>query len=131
MDRWIVYLSPTYPGSVHDKTIADEQNIEFQKTIQLLQDTGFQGYQPKNATIIQPVKKPKGKELCEEQKLENRAKSSERVVIEHAIGAAKIWRVAKEVCRSWLVETRDYYMAIACALHNFRIKCRKLTGNSV
>lgn len=130
-DRWIVYLSATYSGSVHDKVIADEQDIEFQRTIQLLQDTGFQGYQPKNAKVIQPMKKPKGKELTQEQKQENRAKSSERVVIEHAIGAVKIWRIVKEVCRSWIFETRDYYMAIACALHNFRLKCRKLTAYSV
>jgi hypothetical protein len=126
-----LYLSPTYPGSVHDKTIADEQDIVFQRTIQLLQDTGFQGYKPKNALIIQPLKKPKGKELTEDQKKENQAKSSQRVVVEHAIGGAKIWRVAKEVCRSWVHDTRDYFMSIACALHNFRLKCRKLIPYSV
>lgn len=130
-DCWIAYLSPTYPGSVHDKAIADEQDFEFQRTIKLLQDTGFQGFQPKNAIVIQPLKKPKGKELTVQQKQQNREKSSERVVVEHAIGGAKIWRIAKEVCRSWVFETRDYFMCIACALHNFRLKRRTITHYSV
>ena len=129
-DRWVLYLSATYPGSVHDKAIADEQDIEFQRTIDLLQDTGFQGYQPKNARVIQPMKKPRGKALTPEQKLANQAKASKRVVIEHAIAGVKIWRIAKDLCRSWLQDTRDYFMLIACALHNFRLKCR-ITYNSV
>lgn len=116
---------------MHDKAIADEQDIEFQRTIQLLQDTGFQGYHPRNAEVVQPMKKPKGKELTQEQKQQNRAKSSERVIVEHAIGGAKIWRIAKEVCRSWIMDTRDYFMCIACALHNFRLKCRLITSYSV
>lgn len=62
-DQKIIYLGPTYSGSVHDKTIADEQDFQFQRTIDLLQDSGFQGFKPKNVNIIQPLKKPKGKEL--------------------------------------------------------------------
>jgi len=64
----ILYLSQTYEGSVHDKKIADEAEIEFEKTIELLQDSGFQGFTPTNATIIMPEKKPKGKELTPYQK---------------------------------------------------------------
>ena len=123
-DERILYVSPTYPGSVHDKTIADEQDIEFQRTIDLLQDTGFQGYKPKNANIIQPLKKPKGKELSQEQKDQNKAKSIKRVVVEHSIRGFKIWRVAKDVCRNWTVELRDYYIFISCGLHNFRLRQR-------
>lgn len=130
-DRWVLYLSATYPGSHHDKAIADEQDFEFQRTIELLQDTGFQGYQPRNAHVIQPLKKPRGKELTEEQKQDNRAKASKRVVIEHAIAGLKVWRIAKDVCRSWLYDTRDYFILIACALHNFRLKCRNLISYSV
>lgn len=51
-DQKVLYLSPTYSGSVHDKAIADEQDFQFQRTIDLLQDTGFQGLKPKNANII-------------------------------------------------------------------------------
>ena len=74
-DKRILFLSHTYAGSVHDKKIADEADIAFEQAITLLQDTGFQGFQPTNATIIQPVKKPRGKELTQEQKQENKKKA--------------------------------------------------------
>jgi hypothetical protein len=92
--------------------------------IKLLQDTGFQGYKPKNAIIIQPDKKPKGKELTSAQKERNKQISKERVIVEHSISGFKTWRVCKDICRSWKPETRDEYIFIACGLHNFRIKCR-------
>jgi DDE superfamily endonuclease len=120
----VLYLSPTYCGSVHDKTIADEQDFQFQRTIDLLQDTGFQGFKPKNANIIQPLKKPKGKELTPEQKESNKGKSKIRVVVEHSIRGVKIWRMAKDVCRTWKHGLRDYQIFIACGLHNFRLRAR-------
>lgn len=72
----ILYLSETYEGKVHDKKIADEGEIAFEKTVELLQDCGFQGYSPKNAIIVMPNKKPKGKELTDIQKQENKKKAS-------------------------------------------------------
>lgn len=42
----VVYLSPTYPGTVHDKKLADHEQIAFPKTAILHKDTGFQGYEP-------------------------------------------------------------------------------------
>lgn len=84
-DQKIFYLSQTYCGSVHDKTIADESEIEFQRT-----------------------------------------------VIEHSIRGLKIWRIAKDLCRTWRTELRDYFILIACGLHNFRLSVRsKLKTNSV
>lgn len=119
-----MFLSPTYAGSVHDKTIADEQDFQFKEVITLLQDTGFQGYAPQNAKIVQPVKKPKNKELSDEQKAQNTEKSKKRVYVEHAIRGFKVWRVAKDVCRTWIYDTRDDFVYIACGLHNFRLKIR-------
>lgn len=120
----IRFLSPTYCGSVHDKTIADEQDFQFNRVITLLQDTGFQGYKPENAIIIQPEKKPRNKELTQDQKDSNKAIAKQRIYVEHSIGGFKVWRVAKEVCRTWVHDTRDDYIFIACGLHNFKIKCR-------
>lgn len=124
LDQKILYLSPTYAGAVHDKAIADEQDFQFQRTIDLLQDTGFQGFKPKNANVIQPVKKPKGKELSEEQKAQNKGKSKIRVIVEHSIRGFKIWRIAKDLTRTWRVELRDYNIFIPCGLHNFRLRAR-------
>lgn len=65
----ILFLSPTYCGSVHDKTIADEQDFQFNRVITLLQDTGFQGYKPENAIIIQPEKNREIKNLLKTRKI--------------------------------------------------------------
>lgn len=124
-NKKILYLSQTYEGSVHDKKIADEAEIEFEKTIELLQDNGFQGYLPKNATVIMPEKKPKGKELTQEQKQQNKQKASQRVVVEHAIGGIKKWRIVKDKIRSYRHNLRDEVMLITCGLHNFILKLKQ------
>jgi hypothetical protein len=72
----ILYLSPTYPGSVHDKALIDQENLEWLPHIILRQDTGYQGYAPLDVTILQPTKKPRGAELTESQKQENKAIAS-------------------------------------------------------
>jgi hypothetical protein len=88
-DRRIIFLSETHCGSVHDKKICDEQFMEFPPGINLWQDTGFQGNFPENVNVRMPVKKPKGKELTEEQKKYNRSISSFRILVEHAIEELK------------------------------------------
>lgn len=129
-DKRILYLSQTYEGTVADKRVADEEALEFgaddehRKTLELLQDLGFQGYKPKGVVVLQPMKKPKGGELTDEQKQANQQISRQRVVVEHAIGGVKIWRMVKEVIRSWSHRLRDRVMYLACGLHNFRLMCR-------
>ena len=82
-NKTILYLSKAYNGTTHDKKLADEENLVFPEgfEIELLQDTGYQGYTPKNITIIMPTKKPKGKELTQEQKDKNKEISSKKVLI--------------------------------------------------
>ena len=52
----VSYLSQTYPGKVHDKKVADTENISYPKHITLHKDTGFQGYEPKVRKLYQPKK---------------------------------------------------------------------------
>ena len=59
---FILFLSPTVKGSMHDKKMADTL-YTIQKGFTLWQDTGYQGFRPKDVDIKQPIKKPKGKEL--------------------------------------------------------------------
>src|SRR5262249_53150551 len=42
----IGYLRDTYPGSRHDKKIADQEDIAYPPEAVLYKDTGFQGYEP-------------------------------------------------------------------------------------
>jgi hypothetical protein len=114
-------------GSAHDKRIADEAELSFPTAMRLLKDAGFQGYEPEGTECVQPLKKPRGKDksLSEEDKKQNRVKSQERVVVEHAIGGVKIWRCASEICRSPNYERRNALTWYAAGLHNFRLRLRK------
>ena len=150
-EKRILYMSATYEGTVHDKRIADEEALDFgtmtsgtpsrtpsgtpsgfgtfgkevpEQVRTLLQDLGFQGYEPEGVCVVQPEKKPRGTSLTSEQKAANRDISRKRVVVEHAIGGVKVWRIVKEQIRSWLHAIRDQVMYLACGLHNFRLACR-------
>ncbi len=117
----ILYLSETYEGSLHDKSICDEEFTPFPNGIKLHQDTGFQGHWHKGVEVIQPLKKPKGKELTQEQKQANKDKAAVRVVVEHAIGRVKICRIVKDKIRLWKPQLKDKIMQLCCGLHNFRL----------
>jgi Helix-turn-helix of DDE superfamily endonuclease/DDE superfamily endonuclease len=53
----IGFLSDTYPGSRHDKKIADQEDISYPPEAVLYKDTGFQGYEPAVKETCQPKKK--------------------------------------------------------------------------
>ncbi len=54
----VSFLSPTLPGSVHDKALADHVNIRYPKDATLRSDLGFQGYAPQVGAHLQPKKSP-------------------------------------------------------------------------
>jgi len=122
----ILYLSETYEGSVHDKKICDEDPFEFHQEIELLQDLGYQGHAPRNAVIQMPVKSSKYKKLTEEEKSDNKIKSSRRVAIEHAISGIKRCRITKDKFRYRRYGYDDLVMELACGLHNLRVDFRKI-----
>lgn len=119
-------MSPTFAGSTHDKKICDLAPIKLPEGIEQWQDTGYQGYAPEGVVIIQPTKKPRGKELTPEQKQKNKQISRVRVVVEHAIGGVKILRIVKEEIRIYSEKVRHKVFLIACALHNLKIRLKKL-----
>jgi DDE superfamily endonuclease/Helix-turn-helix of DDE superfamily endonuclease len=122
----IVWLSRTYPGSVHDKKICNIQPFLLPKNINLWQDTGFQGHKPEHVNIHMPVKKRKGKELTEEEKESNRSISSTRVKVEHAIGGAKICRIIKDRYRCHKFGFDDLVIELASGLHNLRLTLKNI-----
>jgi Helix-turn-helix of DDE superfamily endonuclease/DDE superfamily endonuclease len=52
----VSYLSKTYPGTAHDKKIADYEAIAYAPDTVLHKDTGFQGYEPAVKRTHQPKK---------------------------------------------------------------------------
>ena len=120
--KTVLYLSPTYKGKAHDKTICDEEQIKFDVPITLWEDLGFIGLNPDNAQVKRPIKKPRKRELTREEKSFNRQISSKRVKVEHAIGQCKIFRIAKDEIRAFKDDFRDTCMLLACGLNNFKIE---------
>ena len=64
-----------------------------------------------------PARKPRGQELCDEQKAGNRKISIRRVAAEHGIGKMKVWRIASERYRN-PVSGHTLMMKNVAGLHN-------------
>lgn len=127
-DRYIHFISYSYTGSTHDKSIYDDLNIEM-GNVPFLLDLGFQGVEEK--TIILPYKKPKGKKLNHVQKQLNKAMSKLRVRIEHAFAGVKRFKIMRDKIRIPCYSKRQCIVKIAVAIHNLRVSMRKsLINNS-
>lgn len=120
----IILLTVTCEGKKHDKKAADEADYRVPEGSTLYQDTGFQGFTLAGVTIIQPKKKPRGQELTEDDKANNRSISKVRIRVEHAIGGVKRYRIVKDKLRNWKQDFRDKVMETCCGLHNFRLNFR-------
>jgi hypothetical protein len=125
---FIVFVGATVSGAVHDKKLAEQQYLQVlsnaKAAITLWQDTGYQGFAPQGVTIIQPHKKPKGKELTPAQKERNRHIAAVRIRVEHAIGSTKRYRIVKDECRLRKNQYPCKVFALCAALHNFRIEVK-------
>ena len=54
--RQVAFLSATYPGAVHDKTVAEQETICYPRGTRLEKDLGFAGYQPAGCELREPKK---------------------------------------------------------------------------
>ena len=126
--RKIKALSRTRPGKTNDKRIADEEEYQFPARSKLWKDTGFQGYEPAKVRTYQPKKKPRKGELTPKEKARNQAISRKRVRIEHSIGGAKVFHIARDVFRNRRDEYVDLSFETACGLHNLRCDYRLSAG---
>ena len=70
-------------GSVHDFELFKKTSDKFRKDITVLADSGYQGIKNIIPEAVIPHKKPKNKDLDEQQKAFNKNLSSKRVIIEH------------------------------------------------
>lgn len=123
-NKRIDVIGETVCGSAHDFEMFKHMklsNFLDGKTVDV--DLGFQGiekYCP-NSKINIPKKKPKNGQLTEAQKQENKAKSSVRVKIEHAIGGIKIFQAAGSKSRVRSDKLRDDIGYAAASLWNYKI----------
>ncbi len=91
----IVAVSPTFPGSTHDKKVYDRTRVVIPPEVKGCGDTAYLG-----TGLKTPRRKPKGAPLTPRQRAGNRRLSRRRIAVEHAIGKMKVWRVAAERWRN-------------------------------
>ena len=120
-ERVIQFVSPTAPGSQADLTLAQPlAQVAFPKHSLVLTDLGFLGLELPHATLAQPAKKPKNRELAPWNKQINRLLAGVRVKIEHVLGSVKRCRIVSDPFRNLKNGFDDVVMGLTCGLHNFR-----------
>ncbi len=120
-DKRILLYPQAYNGKDHDKGILNQEKWGeyIPEDVQIDGDSGFQGLQKERANVRIPHQKPKGGELTDEHKEENRQLASERVVWEHAFAGVKRYGIARDVYRNRLEEFDDQSMFTVAGLWNF------------
>lgn len=120
----VIHLTKTRDGTVHDKRALEEEELKCQEDILIGLDGGFPGLEIDRASIIRPVYKPPGGELSDSNRNQNRAFSSVRMPVEHAIAGIKRSRIVADILRLKDETDADTVMSVACGLHNLRVAFR-------
>jgi hypothetical protein len=122
-NKRILIVSPTKPGRRHDKNCADRillpDNIP--KHVGIWEDSGFQGTQHKHPNTVIAKRPRKGQPLTTAEKQENHVISSLRVVVEHAIGGMKRYRVMTDTLRNKIGVFDDRIAAVTAAIWNYHL----------
>jgi hypothetical protein len=89
----ILDLDPGHQGPMADKRLYEQSTVEAHYPNAAKQgDLAYQGI----AGVTVPHKKPKGGQLTEEQRAENRRLAAVRVHVEHGIRRIKGWRILRD-----------------------------------
>ncbi|NEQ25467.1 MAG: transposase [Microcoleus sp. SIO2G3] len=117
----VLVLSKAREGKLHDKKFHDEDDIagSVPDEIPIEVDLGFLGLHKQYDNIRIPHRKPKGGQLTQEQKADNRALSASRVVCENAFAGVKRCGAVSAVYRNRVEEFDDHLMLTAAGLWNF------------
>ncbi|MGF1541838.1 MAG: transposase family protein [Pleurocapsa sp.] len=116
----VLILGKAREGKVHDKRAHDEDDLigSIPEEIPIEADSGFLGLQKQYDNIHLPHKKPKGGELSEIHKEENRLLSSSRVVCENAFAGVKRYGAVSQIYRNRTEDFDDSSMLTAAGLWN-------------
>jgi hypothetical protein len=125
-NKKIAYISLSYSGKIHDYTLlkkefSSKQNWFENFTLQV--DLAYFGINTayKIKEVLIPHKNPKGKELTEEQKEENKVLASQRIKVEHSISGLKRYRILVDRLRIHLIDLYDNIVGVCAGLWNFNL----------
>jgi hypothetical protein len=123
-ERKILAFSQAYAGHHNDKGILNQEQWAdwIPDEIPIQADLGFFGLHNQVVNVELPHKKPRGGRLSDEQKAENKALASERVVCEHSFAGLKRYGIAYQVYRNRKEGFDDRSMVTAAGLWNFYLE---------
>ena len=122
----IPFVSPTKDGRLHDSKQLRKCSVteHIPKEVGIWADSAYPRDMAKNGnTVMIPRKKPRKGNLSDEQKVENRAISGLRMVVERAIGGIKKFRCMTDPFRNKNGKD-DKMILVAAALWNLHIICK-------
>ena len=124
LGKRIHYLSNACIGKVHDYKLMKEKfppDKNWFRDFNIKVDLGFLGIASDYIfkTLSIPHKRPKNSDLTEEQKQENKAGSSERIIVEHSIGGLKRYRILSDRLRIHAIDFYDKILGVCAGLWNF------------
>lgn len=120
----ILSVSKTVEGKRHDKKLAEDDPTYYSipPNSTVIADSGYVGLETgsKEIKLVTPYKKPKGEELTEFQKQNNKTISSIRVKVEHPFAWMKHYHILKHQFRG-RVKQADKPFRVIAALYNFNL----------
>ncbi len=126
-----MYISQVYKGKEHDYSLLQKEfppALAWFEELTVRLDLGFQGFADlyccKHLHI--PIKRRRTKkgvcnELSQEQKHHNKQSSKERIVVEHAIGGMKRYRILEHRNRLKSRPIINQVVGVCAALWNFSL----------
>jgi len=97
----ILMVSPTKPGRRHDKRLADKFSFVsgVPPSVGIFADSGFQGIQHLHPNTVVSKRGRKNAPLSDEERANNHVIASLRIIVEHAIGGMKRFRILADRLR--------------------------------
>jgi hypothetical protein len=123
--RKVLWCSRTEPARCHDKKVAQKARLRLPEPIDLLGDSGFEGLEAGQASVVTPWKRRKGRPLHWRHRRFNRLLAAHRIQVEHTLASVKRLRILRDEFRNRRPGMVDEVMAIGCTLHNFRCERRQ------
>ena len=126
LDKYIYYVSEVHIGKDAEISILKndfDPGYDWFDGYKVRVDLGFIGFakQYPKAQLFIPNKKPRGGELTEEQKNENRKLAAERISVEHSIGGMKRYDILTTQNRIHRMDIYDKIITTCAGLWNLFI----------
>ena len=117
----VLLLTPSKPGRRHDKNLIDRSQLigNIPPEVGVVVDTGFQGV--KHPSLFIPQKATRKRPLTPEARAGNRYISSQRIVVEHAIGGMKRYGAMSQVLRNKIGRFDDRVAVVSAGLWNHHL----------